>query len=718
MRPEKNGIYMDQMSFLLQALSVSYDGDLQYTQRDRQRFLQLGWGDQPVGLFLRKSGERYFFAKPAAYGILAAPFTRFAPNRGCIVLNALLWCGTVLLTFLWLKRWMSEAYAALLALACWGLSAAFFYVFVIHPDLFIVFLLTAFLYIALVPVAERRLEVKHLWAAILGVIAGILVYEKLPIVFFVIALLALWATRGYRRAAAISIAVFALVSCVFAGIHMLEDGHPFPYQGDRIVVSQDPFSTRSASAESNARTRTGEFFNLATASGFLSTSRIAAVGGALPRLFSHYFFGRTVGMVPYLTPFFLLLVIAVVRLVRPAGRHAYWLLLPAVAYIIFYFIILPFNYHGGATALGNRYGLQIAPAFVFCVANMRLARMSGAALLVFLAVAAAYFPGQLLLQPATAVRDHFHIAQWSRFSMLPMEEELLARACDKDDSRFDVDPQTTVFRLSEAGITDQVPSAFWLGETGSSRFAIIRRKQIGEPIQVRVSSSSYTTDGFIESGPHRTPFRLEPLTTKEIVPEMARPTVTRFPPMHEFYWPLRIVVSSSKETSPPLRLFAGACLHVQLAQPITSEQEDAQIFSLNPADPAATSRLLWGWWGTAGGPAATRWAGGTRATAIALPVREGSSMLTVTGSTVGSPLDVTVRTAKGTPQRFTLHSHSSTTTLHLKTEKNKGADEIILFEHEGVRIPAVLTGNSSADQRALTALYTQFIVQANTKSQP
>ena len=78
-RPQRYGVWADQMTYYLQANSLAFDGDLQFDERDFERFRQHGWPEKgPNGLFLREAEGRFYYSKPFLYSLAAVPFVWFA----------------------------------------------------------------------------------------------------------------------------------------------------------------------------------------------------------------------------------------------------------------------------------------------------------------------------------------------------------------------------------------------------------------------------------------------------------------------------------------------------------------------------------------------------------------------------------------------------------------------------------------------------------------
>ena len=85
------GFVGDETTYLAQAASLAFDGDLVWSRRDHDRFFAL-WGRRPEGVVLQSGdgGATISFSKPPFYALYLAPFVRLSPRHGPFVANALL----------------------------------------------------------------------------------------------------------------------------------------------------------------------------------------------------------------------------------------------------------------------------------------------------------------------------------------------------------------------------------------------------------------------------------------------------------------------------------------------------------------------------------------------------------------------------------------------------------------------------------------------------
>ncbi len=140
--PTDEPVSGDQASFTYQALSL-LGGDLAYDASDQRRWLDLGWADQPHGLFVQQREDGWAFAKPLGYSVLLAPAIGLFGGHGISLVGAALvlayaacWYGIGRL------RW-DRAGAAAVATAATVASHAWLFGFPAHADLFVAVLVGA-----------------------------------------------------------------------------------------------------------------------------------------------------------------------------------------------------------------------------------------------------------------------------------------------------------------------------------------------------------------------------------------------------------------------------------------------------------------------------------------------------------------------------------------------------------------------------------------------
>ena len=113
-----------EVTFLMAAASLAWDGDLTYDRSDYDRYLQT-WEREPeaVALESHAGSAEIGFARPPAYAVLAAPFVRVAPRRGPALLNWLLLTAAACASALVLQRRVGPWAASWIALFVGGTTA-------------------------------------------------------------------------------------------------------------------------------------------------------------------------------------------------------------------------------------------------------------------------------------------------------------------------------------------------------------------------------------------------------------------------------------------------------------------------------------------------------------------------------------------------------------------------------------------------------------------
>jgi hypothetical protein len=327
----------DQVSFLWQAQSLANSGhDLTYDQADFERFADLDWGEQPSGLFFQRYQDGWAFAKPYGYSLMAAPaLAVFGDVRGMAVANAFLLLALTAVIVAILRTRYRGAVVPLVTGAFLLVAQPYLYAYVLHAELFLA-LLTA-VTLGLVLWYWRSGNVVLALLAFAGMAFG--VSEKPPMLalFLPVVVLVLVQQRGWwpRLGATWN-----------------------PYSGERYAAALGvPFDGQATHAPRAWRNAERDRY-------FTTDVIDRAVNRSPNRLeiLAWYFFGRHTGLLVFLPTGLFLLVAALARW-RHLDARAWAVLGGIVGYILFYVLLLPRAYVGGAS-LGNRYFLQIAPSII------------------------------------------------------------------------------------------------------------------------------------------------------------------------------------------------------------------------------------------------------------------------------------------------------------------------------------------------------------------
>ncbi|MBT9169688.1 MAG: hypothetical protein DDT18_00023 [Actinobacteria bacterium] len=473
--PNKIGLYGDEATYLMQAQSLAYDFDLRYTETDLRRLFMDGWQTGPQGLFLvRNDRGELFYAKPYLYAAAAAPLVRIFESKGFFVFNSLILVSLLFISFLYLAQKLEGTSALAVAFLYYLFSTAYFFVFAIYTDLFIalIFLLALFFWrydfsrslaemrkeeanVKKSPMrrgAPRRMKIglfsRETFSRAIGlkigskmrdfslsflaflsqggnylvasIFFGLSIYQKPPLAAF--AGLMLLEMLFRRKLKATFVCSFLLVTALFltSSVNFYQTGRWSPYSGDRMYVrsGQDlALTEENLQQEELQGVRTGVSIEgiagqiAGNPLGWGSSPRIL-----LPNLY-YFLLGRQTGLLIYTFPAFLFLL-----LLGYKGNWKKSMLIwgGILAYVFFYLLYTPNNYYGGATSFGNRYLLQILPAFLFLASEFpprRFLYSFG----ILTALVGSLFLGPYLLSPQGVIYDHSRIILKRPFAYLPVE---------------------------------------------------------------------------------------------------------------------------------------------------------------------------------------------------------------------------------------------------------------------------------------------------------
>src|SRR5688572_10594129 len=135
-RDQWPGLVGDEPTYLMQAMSLAWDGDLRFAPEDLQRYRERRGHSPEVILQSGDGGRRITYGKPFLYAAAIAPLVRVMGERGAVLTNAIALAVAGLLAGLVLVREGSAWGPLWIAVALFA-SVAFGHVFWIHPDLFL-----------------------------------------------------------------------------------------------------------------------------------------------------------------------------------------------------------------------------------------------------------------------------------------------------------------------------------------------------------------------------------------------------------------------------------------------------------------------------------------------------------------------------------------------------------------------------------------------------
>lgn len=356
----RDPIVGDQASHLFQALSLAYDFDLKYDAGDMARWKAIGWKQTPVGLLYQTYSGGAAFAKPYIYSAVLAPFIRLGGVRlGVPLLNSAVFA---LLIFVSLKMALlsfDRTVAPLLVAAFFLASNTYFYVFVIHPDLFHALLTACFCYAALLHFRSSSNRLVCLMAVLLA----ICISEKFSMLFLLLPVFIcglkkteLWRVRFL--AVTLSAATFGL--CLLPYLHYSDYKSWNAYSGARFfnVEGMPLLEPEKLIEHGNEMVGHAKFAGLHLPSTELLRSTWYYVSGAYTGIF-------------IFAPATLLFGIAAWCVSGRRGKIFPWSAGVALM-VISYLVFDPLNYFGGGQSVGNRWFLKAIPVALATAVEARL----------------------------------------------------------------------------------------------------------------------------------------------------------------------------------------------------------------------------------------------------------------------------------------------------------------------------------------------------------
>lgn len=378
----------DEPAYYLAALSLAQDLDLRCEVEDLGRLFDEYPFLSTFNLILMTDDgwNTVYFGKPYVYSLFAAPFAGIFGANGLVAFNMLLMMAMVWMGTVYLARFNTWGLAALYSCGFFLVGSSFAYVFWLHPEVFNMACIAASLFLILhrfddLPSTVRRGRVQRLLvgptmrAAASGAVLSLAVYNKPMLVALALpSLFVLARDRRWRQLGAWVVAAVVVLILV-SGLSVLLTGHPSAYLGvermgvpvfDPQQMPIQPVAPRPAAA---APTTNSWFWLL----------RIPEVDGAqLLTDLKLFLVGRHTGLLPYM-PFAVISMLLLLLRARSAGAVR-WLTLAAIGSVgLFFLIWIPFNWHGGGGFVGNRYFVNVYPAFLFLVTQIRPAWMTAVA---------------------------------------------------------------------------------------------------------------------------------------------------------------------------------------------------------------------------------------------------------------------------------------------------------------------------------------------------
>ncbi len=387
----------DEPAYYLMALSLAHDFDLRCELDDLGRLFDQYPYLAVFNLILMTDDgwTTVFFGKPYVYSFFAAPFAGLFGANGMVAFNMALLLGMIWMGAAYLQRFNSPSMAGLYSSGFFIVSSGFSYVFWLHPEIFNMFCVAASLFLVLHQFADesggsrwssliRRLFGPNLRPAWSGAVLALAVYNKpmlvalaLPSIFY------LWKERRIRSILVwMGSAAGALL--LVCGISILLTGHASAYLGvERMGVQVfDPEQMPVSPVERP------EAVEGPTTNSWTWLARLPEVDWSeFATNIGYFLWGRHMGLIPYM-PFAMLSLL--LFLLNQRASAVRWVVLGStLAVALFFMIWIPFNWHGGGGFVGNRYFVNVYPAFLFLVTTIRPGWMT----------AVGYAAGGLLVGP-------------------------------------------------------------------------------------------------------------------------------------------------------------------------------------------------------------------------------------------------------------------------------------------------------------------------------
>lgn len=365
----------DEPAYFGMAQSLAFDFDVRCDFGDARRLTD-AYPYLPINNLILMSDdgwETVYYGKPYAFSLLAAPAVRLFGQNGMVAVNILLLLGMIWMGTVYLARFNGFGLAMAFSTGFFVLSTAFAYVFWLQPEIFNMFSVCACLFLAFhrPEPSPRNDAPRRRWLRVLGsgAVLALAVYNK-PVfaAMGVPALFAVYRRRGWKAAAA-WIAAAAIALGLLAGLGYALSGHPTAYLGAARggVRLEDP-QTEDDYLEDMRR-----FVQLRGDEKVNAWTWIFRIPELAPRELAenvgYFFWGRHTGALFYTPLAALAFLLFLAHSPRSASR---WLLVASAATVALFFIVfIPFNWHGGGGFVGNRYFINVYPAFLFLVTRIR-----------------------------------------------------------------------------------------------------------------------------------------------------------------------------------------------------------------------------------------------------------------------------------------------------------------------------------------------------------
>ena len=437
----------DGATYHAMAWSLAEDGDLRYEARDLLR-TRREFASGPQGLFLKRASGglewdpaagfpwwrraraedgRLYYAKGFAYPLLAAPFVRLVGTRGLLVLNALVMGSALALGWGILRRRGASPSMALVVVGALVLACvAPVYLVWPTPEILGFGVITA----ALAAWAAGRPLVSAVLFGVAGYLKPPNVLMAAPLGLDPLLSGAGEGRAGIRRGLAESLrrgSVLAATTVLLYGVNAAVTGEANYQGGERkTFYGRFPFDEHGSTFDSAGVWMTTDHLGPLVEGG--DEGRLSARTGPLRaqgeivesfgRNLFYFWAGRFGGALAYFPAATLALLLLLPR--GPRDRAGGLALFAIVLSWLGYIALIPDNWYGGGGTVGNRYFLNLLPAFLFLVPKGRERLVAAGGLF-----GAAVFLAPVLASPVQhALRPGDHATR-GPFKLLPAELTML-----------------------------------------------------------------------------------------------------------------------------------------------------------------------------------------------------------------------------------------------------------------------------------------------------
>lgn len=357
--PQDRRLFADQATHIMAAQSIWHDFDLKYTTEDLARFREtMPKEPGPVNAFLKMgSDDCLYFAKPFLYAIFSSPFVGLLGLSGFMVFNTLCLGFIGAISIRILEKHFSKLISFVLIIGLLIFSPFLAWTPIVHPDIFIAFLLTVSGFLL---ICHREKKLPRLLGAFM---LGLVLYEKLTFIFIVIPLV-LMLIGTVKKQLMIYIAIVVFVGWAIPSIvNLVQDGNISAYKGLRFVVQTKIPGTFPLEAGWDIASLKMGLTNAVFKKEALLEALFKNLS-LLPYKLIDFLIGRQTSILLYFPVAFFLLIYLIL--------HSTWRSAVVVGgfflYLAMQWLVFPTNDYGGSQTYGPRYMMQALTTLLLALA--------------------------------------------------------------------------------------------------------------------------------------------------------------------------------------------------------------------------------------------------------------------------------------------------------------------------------------------------------------